>query len=115
MKKVGRRVMKKKIMDAGVLLPEGQEPVHFRPGESVLEALLRAKVRIPYACGGMGSCGTCRIEVLSDKELPERNELEAERAQELGFAKKVRLACQLSCTDQLSFRIPRPPSKAPSS
>jgi 2Fe-2S ferredoxin len=85
--------------------PEGLDPIQGNPGESVLDVLLKSKIEIDHACGGMGSCGTCRIVVTSNVPLSDRNELEAERASELGFEENVRLSCQLECTEGLHFKI----------
>jgi 2Fe-2S ferredoxin len=63
---------------------------------SLLEVLLNNKIDIDHSCGGMGSCGTCRVIT---KNLPlanhPRNEIENERAQDLKFSDNERLSCQL--------------------
>ncbi|MEW6219393.1 MAG: 2Fe-2S iron-sulfur cluster-binding protein, partial [Thermodesulfobacteriota bacterium] len=43
-------------------LPSGRS-VRTAPGESLLEAALRAGVYINASCGGAGVCGKCRIVV----------------------------------------------------
>lgn len=64
--------------------------------ESVLQMALENGVSLNHACGGMGTCGTCRIKVLSDLEqLPPRNEVEQDMAYDRGFSEKERLACQM--------------------
>ncbi|AHI07314.1 hypothetical protein BDW_14070 [Bdellovibrio bacteriovorus W] len=66
------------------------------PEESVLEAAERVKISIYNTCGGNGTCGTCRVRIHSDlSELPDRNEIESEFAEDRGFAANERLACQL--------------------
>lgn len=79
----------------------------FTEESSLLELLLKNDIDIDHSCGGMGSCGTCRIIVQSDLEtLPERNEIEQERANDLSFEKKERLACQLCPQNNLKIKIP---------
>ncbi|MGW1772261.1 2Fe-2S iron-sulfur cluster-binding protein [Streptomyces sp. NPDC002104] len=60
-----------------------------RDGESLLEAVLRARADAPYACKG-GVCGTCRAFVVSGEVRMDRNFALEERETEAGFV----LACQ---------------------
>jgi 2Fe-2S ferredoxin len=79
----------------------------FKEESSLLELLLKNDIDIDHSCGGMGSCGTCRIIVQSDLEtLPERNEIEQERANDLNFENNERLACQLCPQNNLKIKIP---------
>lgn len=78
----------------------------FSDEESILEILNKNKVTIDQSCGGMGSCGTCRILVTSSINLPERNEIEQERSDALGFSDQERLSCQLHPIEKLKFIIP---------
>ena len=76
-------------------------------GESVLEALLARKIELDHSCGGNGTCGTCRIFIVSGLEnLPPRNEIENEFADERGFAANERLACQTVVIDGLVIQKP---------
>ena len=69
-------------------------------GATVLEIAVENSVDISHSCGGMGTCGTCRIHlsVLSGQP-PERNEIEQEMAIDRGFRPDERLSCQLECPD----------------
>ncbi|MCX4779668.1 2Fe-2S iron-sulfur cluster-binding protein [Streptomyces sp. NBC_01264] len=60
-----------------------------RDGESLLDAVLRARADAPYACKG-GVCGTCRAFVVSGEVRMERNFALEEKETEAGFV----LACQ---------------------
>lgn len=74
---------------------------------SVLELALASGREIPHSCGGMGSCGTCRVIVESDfVSLPKREGVEAEMAEDRGFEPRERLACQLEACDGLVVRLP---------
>jgi ferredoxin, 2Fe-2S len=75
--------------------------------ESVLDLILAQSLDISHSCGGMGTCGTCRIEVLEAPEgLRPRNEIEQEMARERGFENHERLACQTPAQSGLKIRIP---------
>jgi 2Fe-2S ferredoxin len=81
--------------------------VRARPGETILEALIRSDVEISHSCGGNGTCGTCRIFVESGIEkLPPRTEVEVEIAADRGFEENERLSCQTISMDKLKIFIP---------
>ena len=69
-------------------------------GATVLEIAVENSVDISHSCGGMGTCGTCRIHlsILSGQPL-ERNEIEREMATDRGFLADERLSCQLECPE----------------
>ncbi|AWZ05877.1 MULTISPECIES: 2Fe-2S iron-sulfur cluster-binding protein [unclassified Streptomyces] len=60
-----------------------------REGESLLDAVLRARADAPYACKG-GVCGTCRAFVVTGEVRMDRNFALEEKETEAGFV----LACQ---------------------
>lgn len=73
----------------------------------VLELAISADLPLNHSCGGMGTCGTCRIIVKSDlTQLRERNEIEKEMASDRQFTSCERLACQLEAVDGLIAEIP---------
>jgi 2Fe-2S ferredoxin len=81
--------------------------VRARPGESVLEALIRSDVGISHSCGGNGTCGTCRIIVNEGLEkLHPRTELETEIAADRNFHQSERLGCQTRPTYNLKISVP---------
>ena len=56
------------------------------PGETLLEAALRAELPLTHACGGRAKCSTCRVWVLSGlDECPSRTEAERMLAERLGL------------------------------
>lgn len=74
---------------------------------SVLSLLIENNIDIDHSCGGFGTCGTCRIFVRSDLScLEPRNEIEQERADDLGFSSDERLACQLCPRNGLEIEVP---------
>ncbi|MCB0390215.1 MAG: (2Fe-2S)-binding protein [Bdellovibrionales bacterium] len=73
----------------------------------LLDILQNHKIEISHSCGGMGTCGTCRVIVQSEVEkLPPRNEVEQEMAVDRGFSAEERLSCQLYVKEDLEIKIP---------
>jgi ferredoxin, 2Fe-2S len=88
-------------------VPPLEVPVESDSRESVLELVLAQSIEISHSCGGMGTCGTCRIEVMSQPEgLQPRNDIEREMALERGFEEQERLACQTPARPGMKIRIP---------
>jgi ferredoxin len=89
------------------------DSVEFTGKPTVLELALSKKLPLEHSCGGMGTCGTCRVIVCSDlAQLPERNEVELEIARDRDFAPQERLACQLEAYDGLTVELP-PKTQSP--
>lgn len=71
-------------------------------GESILRAAMQANIHINASCGGTGSCGKCRVQVLS-------GEVEAEKPAKLDddeWADGTRLACQTYVLSDLEIFVP---------
>jgi 2Fe-2S ferredoxin len=83
------------------LIFEGQPiPIHAKH-TCVLDALLEAKVLIDHSCGGMGTCGTCRVNLDPKSIQPAPTEGELAFRGERPLRLEERLTCQLACSDQL--------------
>jgi 2Fe-2S ferredoxin len=80
--------------------------ISFTGEISLLRLVLKRGLEISHSCDGNASCGTCRIVVADESELPERNELEQEIANDRGFTANERLACQLLAKRGMKIRIP---------
>lgn len=64
-------------------------------GEPIFAAARRAGVPIPTACVGRGTCGLCRVKVLSGEEaLSPINPVEKRHLGNTYFITKLRLSCQ---------------------
>lgn len=112
--RLGRRLVQGGPREKPV--PEGPVRVVFQDraeaevpgGVSLLAAAMRMGVELSHYCGGMCSCGTCRIEVVSGADnlsLPRGNEqmvLGADAA-----AKGARLACQARVLGPVVIKVPR--------
>lgn len=81
--------------------------VGFQSGMTVLEALTEAGYEISHSCGGMASCGTCRVtaSVSGGAVLPVRNDLEQELADAMEYAESERLSCQLLAIRGLRIKV----------
>ena len=58
---------RKKLVPSGKvkITINGEKEIEHERGCSLLQALSDEKVFVPSACGGGGSCGTCKGKVLS--------------------------------------------------
>ena len=73
-------------------------------GKSLLRILFENGYFIPSACGGKGTCGYCKLKVLSGggKALPTEALILSRKEIDEGF----RLACQLKVREDLLIYIP---------
>ena len=63
--------------------------------ETLLTASLRNNVSHLSACGGVGKCSTCRVEIINGLDnCSKRSLLEEKLAKKLKFPDQIRLACQ---------------------
>ena len=100
---VEAKVVKKD--DCVVVVTDDEEKSLKIPGGStLLSALSENRIFLPAACGGGGSCGTCKCVV----EEGGRGLLPTELAHLTRREKKgnVRLACQLKVKEDLKIRLP---------
>ncbi len=90
--------------DIDVAINDGKKELTIKGGQPLLFGLAEEGIFIPSACGGRGSCGTCKVQVSTDigpvmpTELPflEKKELE----------EGIRLSCQIKLKQPLSIAIP---------
>jgi Na+-transporting NADH:ubiquinone oxidoreductase subunit F len=78
--------------------------VEGRLGEKLLDALNEAGIALPSACGGKGTCGQCRVEVVRD--APPALPTEQARLSPRELAAGERLACQLTLRSDLAIHVP---------
>lgn len=73
-------------------------------GDSLLSTLVSEEIFIPSACGGKGSCGYCKVHVVSGggQFLP----TEAGYVSPEEQAEGVRLSCQLKVKEDIEIKIP---------
>ena len=95
-----------KLMAGGkiAVTVNGERTLKAPAGEKLLGVLTDAGIPLPSACGGVGTCGLCRVTVLEGGGviLP----VEAERITRQQAAAGLRLACQVTMHEDLKIRVP---------
>lgn len=79
------------------------------PGDTILDAALRAGIDIDHACGGCCACSTCHVVIADGLERLEAADEREEDMLELapGLTSKSRLACCTVVDGDLVVEIPR--------
>lgn len=100
---VEAKVVKKDACDI-VINDDEEKSLKVPGGITLLSALAANEIYIPSACGGGGSCGTCKCVV----EAGGRGILPTELAHLTRREKKenVRLSCQLKVKENMKIRLP---------
>ena len=82
----------------------GERIITAEPGSSLLSTLANQKIFLPSACGGKGSCGMCKCQVLSGAGsiLPTETGFFSYKQQHDNW----RLACQVKVKENIEMRIP---------
>lgn len=87
-----------------VINDDESKSVQTPGGKTLLSALIDNQIYLPSACGGKGTCGTCKCKVLEGGGdiLPTELSLvdRVERNQ------KIRLACQVKVKEDMAIQIP---------
>ncbi|NIP27689.1 MAG: 2Fe-2S iron-sulfur cluster binding domain-containing protein [Phycisphaerae bacterium] len=82
----------------------GEKPLEVDGGQTLLASLYANEIFIPSACGGKGTCGHCKISVLTGggPVLPTETPLLTRKE----IRSNVRLACQVKIREDIYVRIP---------
>ena len=97
----------KKILNYGICkidINAGKKQLEVKGGDSLLSSLSENSIFIPSACGGRGSCGYCKLKVISGAgtlgpvELPFLSERE--------ISDSIRLSCQVKVRRDMEISIP---------
>ncbi|VAW20639.1 Na(+)-translocating NADH-quinone reductase subunit F, partial [hydrothermal vent metagenome] len=99
---------KKKLTPSGIVkvdINEGHIEVETEPGSTLLTTLGNNKVLLPSACGGGGTCGMCRCQVLEGggSILPTETGFFTRKEQNNNW----RLACQVKVKEDMKIQIPQ--------
>jgi len=86
------------------LTVNGSKSYTVKGGSTLLTTLAGEKIFVPSACGGKGSCGLCKVKVLSDIGPILPTELPYLTAREK--SENVRLSCQVKVKGDISIEIP---------
>ena len=82
----------------------GEREIRMRVGSKLMYGLADASIFLASACGGGGTCGQCRVQVLSGggSILPTETSLIGRRE----AADHYRLACQVPVKQEMRIKIP---------
>lgn len=81
--------------------------VDVSPGEVIRDAAIGAGVDIPSTCGGVGSCGLCKVKITGGEEhLGPMTPVEKGKLGNVFFITKERLSCQTTVTGDVSCAVP---------
>jgi uncharacterized 2Fe-2S/4Fe-4S cluster protein (DUF4445 family) len=84
----------------------------FPAGQSILEYARQAGIDLVSLCGGAGTCGKCKVQIVSGEvSEPTQKEKEALTAEEI--AQGYRLACQTYAQTDLVLNVPAESMSAP--
>ena len=72
---------------------------------SILTAAQQAGVGLVSICGGKGTCGRCKVQVL-DGQLSPLSETEGRKLNSDEIARGYRLACQAEVLSDLKLHVP---------
>lgn len=98
---------KAKLMPSGVVkidINQGEKNIETSPGSTLLTTLAENGVFLPSACGGGGSCGMCRCQVLEGGGdiLPTEVNFFSRKQQKENW----RLGCQVKVKEDMKIAVP---------
>lgn len=87
-----------------VFQPQGRV-VYVLGGTKIIEAAAVAGIIIDTPCGGAGTCGKCRVKMISPKTTP--TEADKKVFSTAKLAKNLRLACQNAIFEDTVIEVPK--------
>ena len=84
--------------------PQGST-VYVLPGTKIIEAAAIAGIIIDTPCGGAGSCGKCRVKIVSPQTAPTQADKKIFKTDELN--ENYRLACQNVIVEDTIIDVPQ--------
>lgn len=98
--------LKKKLTPGGMVTIDinGEKQIEVESGSSLLSTLGSNGIFLPSACGGGGSCGMCKCQVVEGggEILPTETGFFSRKQQQ----EKWRLACQVKVKENLKVQVP---------
>jgi uncharacterized 2Fe-2S/4Fe-4S cluster protein (DUF4445 family) len=85
--------------------PSGRR-VQVLSGTTILRAAKEAGVRIRSECDGNGICGKCMISIFNMKDVKDLTESEKKHLSSSDIDLGYRLACQVTCTEDIIVNVP---------
>ncbi len=95
-----------------VLFQPQRLEVRVSPGTTILEAARRAGIQVTAPCGGMGTCGACRVQPVEGRLSPPSPE-EIRLLGKRGIARGERLACRAELLGDARVYLPPASLSAP--
>jgi len=100
------------VVARAALIPSGevtirvneQQRITAKTSDKLLSALAEGGITIPAACGGAGTCGQCRVQVVGGCTPPMQTETALLTRRDLSNG--IRLACQTSLYNDLTISLP---------
>ncbi|MFW6189130.1 MAG: NADH:ubiquinone reductase (Na(+)-transporting) subunit F [Planctomycetota bacterium] len=104
---VGLVVAERVLINYGICtvdINSGEEELEIEGGQTLLDTLYEQEIYIPSACGAKGSCGHCKVTVLSGggPMLPTETPFFSRAQRRAGR----RLACQVKVREDMEIRVP---------
>ncbi len=97
---------KKKLTPSGevTIKINGEKEITTEPGSTLLSTLSAQKIFLPSACGGGGTCGMCRLQVVEGGGtiLPTEKGFFTRKEQ----ANNWRLGCQVKVREDMNIEVP---------
>ena len=87
-----------------IFQPFGRQ-VTVPAGQTLLDAAREAGIEMNAPCGGKGTCGGCRVEIVRGTPAPTDSGVHQLTAEEIG--RNLRLACQTHVHQDMTVVIPR--------
>ncbi len=99
-------VARSKLVATGnvAIVVNDEKELAVKPGGKLLQALANSNLFVPSACGGGGTCGQCKVQVLSGGGaiLPTETSVINKRE----ASNHYRLACQVAVKQDMKVRVP---------
>ena len=93
------------------VLPQNQV-IDAAPGTTVFAAARGIGIDVDTACGGKGTCGLCRVKIISGAEQVPPAGFEEKKF--IGTAGNLRLSCRIAPIGDITVDVPKPrPKKKP--
>lgn len=98
---------KKKLTPSGTVnidINDGEKKIEVEPGSTVLSTLGNNGIFLPSACGGGGTCGMCKCQVVEGggSILPTEVDFFTRKEQQTNW----RLGCQVKIREDMKIRVP---------
>ncbi len=90
--------------EVNISVNKGKKVLTLNGGESLLSSLASKEIFIPSACGGRGSCGACKCQVISDVGVHLPTEIPYLEKKEMD--ENIRLSCQIKVKADIDIMIP---------